>query len=155
MEEKEIKKEKALYKKWWFWFILEILFLIIALIIIYNFIGYITSTNFYLKTYYKSYSYSDIYKLDKNKDDDRIKFKARVKDVKSTSSYISNFETYEVIFSFNGNDEQLLTTGVSYIVDEDKPRLIVGEEVYVYAIYMGMEEYNGQSIPWVSVYCIK
>lgn len=148
-------KKRSIYKKWWFWFTLEIIFLIVALIIIYNFIGYITSTNFYTETYFKSYDYSQIYKLDKNKDDDRIKFKAKVEEVNSTSSYLSDFETYEIIFSFQGNEEQLIKTGSTYIVSEDTPRLMKGEEVYVYATYMGIEEYNNEMIPWISVYKLK
>lgn len=144
-----------IYKKWWFWLILQIIFLIIALIIIYNFIGYITSTNFYMETYYKSYDYSQIYRLDKNKEDDRIKFKAKVEAVEPTSNYMSDYESYEVILSFEGNKDQLLKTGSLYIITEDTPRLIVGEEVYVYASYMGMEEYNNEMIPWISIYKIK
>lgn len=151
----EKMEKKLIYKKWWFWLILETLFLAISLIIIYNFIGYITSTNFYYNTYYKSYDYSEIYKLDKNKEDDRIKFKAKVEEVNSTSSYLNEYETYEIIFSFQGNKEQLLKTGSTYIVTEDTPRLMKGEEVYVYATYMGMEKYNNEMIPWISIYRIK
>lgn len=149
------EKRKPIYKRWFFWLILEIIFLIIALIIIYNFIGYITSTNFYIETYYKSYDYSQIYKLDKDKEDDRIKFKAKVEHVESTSNYISDYESYEVILSFEGNSNELLTTGSLYIISEDTPRLIEGEEIYVYASYMGMKEYNDETIPWISIYRIK
>lgn len=149
------EKRNLIYKRWFFWLIVEIIFLIIALIIIYNFIGYITSTNFYIETYYKSYDYSQIYKLDKNKEDDRIKFKAKVEHVEPTSNYISDYESYEVILSFEGNSNELLTTGSLYIITEDTPRLIEGEEVYVYASYMGMEEYNNETIPWISIYKIK
>lgn len=148
-------KNKPVYKKWWFWIIIEVMFLIVSLIIIYNFIGYITSTNFYIETYFKSYDYSQIYKLDKNKDNDRIKFKAKVEEVNSTSSYLSEYETYEIIFSFQGNKEQLLKTGSTYIVSEDTPRLMKNEEVYIYATYMGMDKYNDEMIPWISIYKIK